>query len=143
MNFIKEYVPESPLTFAALKDLTAGAEKGIEDTFKRLGQLLAPSGLRATLQVCLLHGPTGQSPSYFKLVLTAGKATISSTPAKKPDVELIMTPETWLQIAAGKAPPHQAFLSGRMRVRGNTDLAQRMLTYVAAGPGRTHLCMGE
>jgi hypothetical protein len=134
--------------FAAIKDLTGGRE--IVDTaatFARLGELLASSGLRATLQVHLLdqadrHDEADPHKSSFTVKLVDKKATTGTRALSKADVELITTPETWLEIARGELPPHEAFFSGRMRVRGNVGLAQDMLKHIADSPGRTHHCHG-
>jgi putative sterol carrier protein len=129
--------------FAVLPDLTVPHRGEIQETLNRLGELLASSQLRVTLQLRLVHDAAAQRVSCFNLVLDGRKATTSAEPANKPDVELIMVPETWWEIASGRVAPHEAFLRGRMRVRGDTDLAQRMLKYVAGSSGRTHLCTGE
>ena len=76
-------------------------------------------------------------------MLDGEKATVSTGPADKPDLELIMAPETWWEVASGRLAPHEAFSSGRMRVRGDTDLAQDVLKHAAASPGPTHLCRGD
>jgi putative sterol carrier protein len=129
--------------FAVLLDLTAPGPRDVLKTFDRLGDLLAPSQRRSTVQLRLVHDATGDQTSCVRLTLDAGKATTSSEPLDNPDVELITTPEVWWEIATGKLAPHDAFLGGRMRVRGNTRVAQDMLKLVAASPdGRTHLCSG-
>jgi len=129
--------------FAVIKDLTAPGPRDIAKTIDRLGELLAPSQRRATFQLRLVHDTAGEQASCVKLVLDAGKAATSSEPVDNPDVEIITTPDTWWEIATGKLAPHDAFLGGRMRVRGDTRIAQDMLKQVAASPeGRTHLCTG-
>jgi hypothetical protein len=137
----KKQKSEAPQSFAVMKDLTDRGED-ISHTVQRLGDLLAPAGFSATLQLCLRDADTSKPSSCFQLKLAQGKVTVSTKSSKKPDIELIMRPETWLQIAAGKLPPHQVFLTGGMRLRGNADLAQKMLKHLAAGPGQTHLCLG-
>jgi hypothetical protein len=132
-----------PDKFAVLKDLTAPGPRDLARTVERLGELLAPSRLRANLQLRLVHDTAGKETACVRLTLDLGTATTSSEPMDDPDLELITTPDTWWEIATGKLAPHDAFLGGRMRVRGDTDLAQDMLREVAASPaGRTHLCGG-
>jgi putative sterol carrier protein len=112
-------------------------------TIDRLGELLAPSQIRAIFQLRLVYDTAGDQTSCVKLVLDAGKATTSSEAVDDPDVEIITTPDTWWEIATGKLAPHEAFFGGRMRLRGDARIAQDMLKQVAASPeGRTHLCTG-
>jgi putative sterol carrier protein len=76
-------------------------------------------------------------------MLDGEKTSTSSERADDFDVEIITTPETWWEIATGKLAPHDAFLTGRMRVRGDTSMAQNGLKQAAASPeGRTHFCTG-
>ena len=132
-----------PDRFAMIKDLTAPGPRDIAKTIDRLGELLAPSQRRATFQLRLVHDTAGDQTSCVKLVLDAGKATTSSEPVDNPDVEIITTPDTWWEMATGRLAPHEAFLGGRMRLRGDARRAQDMLKQVAASPeGRTHLCTG-
>src|ERR1700690_3474072 len=128
--------------FAVLKDLTAGVKSDPRSTFDRLAELLAPSKLRGTLQIWLVSDEPSQAESCFRLTSAAKKWSVSTAAAKKVNVELAMKPEVWSQIASGRLAPHDAFLSGRMRVRGNTALAQEMLKHLAGSSGRTHLCLG-
>ena len=126
-----------------LQDLTAPGPPDVAKTLERLGELLAPSRLHATLQLQLVHDNVGDKTSSVRLILEGEKTRTSSERADDFDVEIITTPETWWEIATGKLAPHDAFLTGRMRVRGNTRMAQNMLKQAAASPpGRTHLCTG-
>jgi putative sterol carrier protein len=130
--------------FAVLKDVTNRAS--LADTFERLGNLLAQSELRGSLKVQLLEAAdadTGKRQErYFTIVVADNKVKIKTGESEAADVELITTPDTWWEIAAGKLAPHDAFFNGRMRIRGDFGLAQDMLKSAAASTGRTHLCKG-
>jgi putative sterol carrier protein len=128
-----------PSTFAAMQNLAPSGERDVTKALHRLGELLAPSQLHATFQLQLVHDAVGEQTSSVRLMLADGKATISSERVDNPDVEIITTPETWWEIATGKLAPHDAFFSGRMRVRGDTRMAQNMLKVVASPEGETHL----
>lgn len=129
--------------FAVIQDLTTPGPRDVAKTLDRLGELLAPSKLHATLQLRLVHDSVGDKTSSVRLMLEGEKTRTSSERVDNFDVEIITTPETWWEIATGKLAPHDAFLTGRMRVRGDTRMAQNVLEQVAASPvGRTHLCTG-
>src|SRR5229473_188591 len=121
-------------TFAVLPDLTAPGPRDVLKTIDRLGELLAPSQRHATIQLRLLHDAVGDQTSCVRLTLDAGKASPSPEPIDNPDIELITTPEVWWEMATGKLAPHDAFLGGRMRVRGDTRVAQDILKEVTASP---------
>jgi len=126
-------------TFATIQNLAASGERDVAKALHRLGELLAPSQLHATFQLQLVHDTVGEQTSSVRLMLADGKATISSERIDNPDVEIITTPETWWEIATGKLGPQDAFFSGRMRLRGDTRVAQNMLKVVASPKGETHL----
>src|SRR5215469_12576635 len=113
----KESSSFSARGFATVKDLSAGGRNDMAGTFKSLGELLETSRLRGTLQVRLVGQGQAQE-SCFRVTFAHGKSAVGNTPAKKPHVELIMKPETWAQIAAGRLAPIDALLDGLMRLRG-------------------------
>jgi len=132
-----------PEEFAVVQNLTQRGD--LAGTFARLGEILAPSKLRAALKVQLLDDQRepARRTSYFTVTIGGGKAKVTTDQAAKADIELITTPETWWEIAAGKLAPHEAFRRGRMRVRGDFGLAQDLLKHAAGSRGRTHLCKGR
>jgi len=135
--------PATALRFAVIKDLTASGRHSPKDTMNRLRELLASTKLRGTLHLQLLEGGDPKNAATHTVTLGAEKPKTGSKATAKRTVELITTPEIWAQIASGRLAPHDAFLSGRMRVRGSAALAQTMLRHVAASDGLTTLCREE
>ena len=129
--------------FAVIKDLRVGKRDSSSQTIARLGDLLGPSGIRGTLQLRLLDNATGKEQSLLNVTLNGAKARAGTRSIEKPNVEIVTTSETWSEIASGRLPPILAFLTGRMRVRGDVRMAQVMHRHLAAGPGRTYLCGEE
>jgi SCP-2 sterol transfer family len=129
--------------FAVIKDLRDGKKVNASHTVARLGELLGSSGLRGTVQLRLVDHSTGKEQSLLNVTLDGSKAKTGTGSIDKPDFELITTPETWSEIASSQLPPILAFLTGRLRVRGDVRLAQVMHRHLAEGPGRTYLCGEE
>ncbi|HEX2294102.1 MAG TPA: SCP2 sterol-binding domain-containing protein, partial [Actinomycetota bacterium] len=64
---------------------------------------------------------------------------VTSEVVGRPDVEVIVSAETWNEIAAGAISPLEAFGRGLMRVRGDVNVAwkvARKLGDKAAGSSR-------
>ncbi len=61
-------------------------------------------------------------------VLTAGPdgCQVSAAGPRRPDVEVILDAATWRLVAAGDMSLLEAFGRGRMRVRGDIDLARQL-----------------
>jgi len=133
---------ESSRGFAVMKDLTSqGRNNDASSTFKNLGELLASSRLRGTIQVWLVPDDSTK-PSCYRVTFGSRKYNVSSTSIKKPNVELLMKPAVWSQISAGKLAPIEAFVTGQMRVRGDFILAQKIMKHTADSSGRTNICLG-
>jgi putative sterol carrier protein len=135
--------PVSSLRFAAIKDLTSGGKASVAETAKNLGKLLASAQTKGSLRLSLIEGGDAANPTVYDIPLGGKKSKSTSKAAARPTIELITTPETWMEIAAGRLAPHDAFFGGRMRVRGKAFLAQRLLKHIAGSPGRTYLCREE
>jgi putative sterol carrier protein len=129
------------LRFATLKNL-ASSGSSADQTLNRLAELLSQSKLRGTFQLRLLREGKMEGASVHSVAFGSTKAK-ASTKRSKPTVELITTPETWAEIASGRTAPHDAFLGGRMRVRGDVRVAQLMLKHLAGSEGLTSVCRQE
>jgi putative sterol carrier protein len=141
----QKHEPAKPITslrFATLKDLTRGGKASIAETTKSLGEQLAVAGAKGTFRLSLAEGRGSAKATVYDLPLGGAKTKAAKSSAK-PAVELITTPETWMEVASGRLAPHDAFLGGRMRVRGNAFTAQRLLKHIAGSEGRTFLCREE
>jgi len=130
------------LRFAAIKDLTRGGRASAAETAKNLGEQLASAKAKGTLRLRLLEGAKAENATVYDVPL-GSKRKGAAKSSGKPSIELITTPETWKEVAAGRLAPHDAFLSGRMRVRGNAYTAQGLLKHIAGSEGRTFLCREE
>jgi len=54
-------------------------------------------------------------------------ASMAEGYAPNPDLEVITTEATWLQIADAELSPVEAFGQGRMRIRGNARMGVQIL----------------
>ncbi|WP_405827132.1 SCP2 sterol-binding domain-containing protein [Streptomyces sp. NBC_00105] len=102
----------------------AGGREGIEEAFGRFSGLLgAPTdAVRLRFRVvddgredcwCIEAGPEGNR-------VTGGVGT-------QADVEVIVDDVTWAALAEARMSPLEAFGLGRMRVRGDVDVAWRVV----------------
>jgi putative sterol carrier protein len=86
------------------------------------------------------HIRRGQSFQTFSLRVTDGRPTAGAEPAADAHIGLLTTEETWNEIAAGRLSPLDAFGDGKLRLRGDTRLASRLLEHLAGTPGRVQIC---
>ena len=102
------------------------------------------SGLRGapfgcTLRITLLSGSNDEFSQHGTISVRDGNAQRAAE-SDSADIEVITSPETWLAIASGELAPLDAFIGGKMRVRGDYKLARLAMLHLAAGPGRTDFC---
>jgi putative sterol carrier protein len=122
--------------FVTLKPLVGVDASQIKTSFDQIAKSLHGAAFAGVVRFTLVGGPQKES---FTVALKDGQAKAESN-AKKVDLEIITTPDTWLQIALGKLAPLDAFTGGKMRVRGDQSLGQRIMKQLAAGEGRTAFC---
>jgi putative sterol carrier protein len=138
----REKTPQSTGSrFAALKNLTE-AGSSPEQTLKRLAELLGPAKMKGVFQLRLLKEGKMAGSSVSTMAIGPGKSKRSAKPAK-PTVEVITTPEIWQEVSSGRLAPHDAFLGGQMRVRGDVRIAQRIVKHLAGSAGLTSVCSEE
>jgi putative sterol carrier protein len=114
--------------FAKLKKIAKPGQRELKPAVERLAKLLESSGEVAEVQLDIVQG---RATDVWNLSLERKTATTSNKPARHPDVHIIVSRTTWQEIAEGDRSPIDAFLSGKLRVRGDTDLAKRLFKRVA------------
>jgi hypothetical protein len=62
------------------------------------------------------------------------------SPGKLPDLEIVTRAQTWDRIADGSLSPLEAFLGGQLRLRGDSELAKRIVRHLAADDGEVDIC---
>lgn len=113
-------------TFCNLSPPAAGDLKA---TFQRMAEILERSPEPARIQFQLLER---DHTSYWGLALGPTDCRVYAEKDERPDFEIITRAETWRSIAEGSLAPFRAFIQGKMRVRGDLELGQRILQRLAA-----------
>jgi putative sterol carrier protein len=124
------------VTFAKLKKLVETGEDDLEKSVSRLADVLKSSGEQAELQVDIVRGRTTKR---WTVSLEPKSAAALEKAARRPDLWILVSQGTWQQIAEGALSPVDAFLSGELRIRGDTELARRLLKRAGDG-GETDVC---
>ncbi|KWD26294.1 SCP2 sterol-binding domain-containing protein [Burkholderia ubonensis] len=123
-------------TFVKLRPLTTVDSSQLAASFAEMATALQGASFSGTARFTLVGQPQTQS---FIVSVRAGSAELVSE-AEKVDFEIITKPETWLAIAEGKIAPLDSFTRGKMRLRGDPTLGQRIMKRLAADTGRVDFC---
>jgi putative sterol carrier protein len=118
----------APTEFAPLRALLKSDETDLTQSLQKLSAELAGFDAPMRLQVQVLEGS-----STHDWELECGRARISASrdSAKEADVRVVVRHDTWLQIAHGKLNPFDAFISGKLRVGGDVELAKRLVQHLS------------
>jgi hypothetical protein len=91
-------------------------------TFSRLAASIGPA-TRAGLITFTITG-SGE----WTLAVTPQGIQASEGAAESPDLHVICRTDVWLEIAAGQLSPLEAFGTGRLRIRGDIELARFLVS---------------
>ena len=129
-------VTERKVEYAKLRRVIEPGEKDLGKAFAALAEMLQSSGELAEAQFDIVRG---RSRQHWTLSLEPKAASASGKAARRPDIKIMVTADTARQILAGELSPLDAFVSGNLRIRGDTELAKRLLKRAADG-GETDIC---
>lgn len=71
-------------------------------------------------------GEQGADPAIWSLVIAGGRCRVSRDPDLEAQTVVMLDHETLLELATGALNPPQAYIAGRLRMRGDVMLAQRL-----------------
>lgn len=117
-------VPEGSVLadFASPFPNLLGKERGeIARSFEKLAGALARSDRKGAIQFTIREG---RKTRRWCLTLTPGDCHVAEAEVGHPDLEILTDAEMWAEIASGEISPLEAFGSGRVRVRGDIELAR-------------------
>lgn len=100
--------------------------------FSELGGKVDPTkiqGMNATYQFDI----TGDNGGTWHVKLADGNVSVNEGPAENPSITLTATDENWMQIVTGKLSGQTAFLTGKLKIKGDMGLAMKLQSVFALG----------
>jgi putative sterol carrier protein len=96
-------------------------ETAIGESFKRIAKALAKSKRTGVIQFTISYG---RKTRQWCVATSPTGCEATETATERPDVEIITDANSWTDIATGKVAPLEAFGLGKVRVRGDLELAR-------------------
>ena len=124
-------------SFVKLKNLTESHEVGLGNTFEAMAKSLQDSGEKGSIQFRILRD---DEHLYWCIELGSKANKVKTIKVEQPTLEIVTRADTWWQIAKSSLSPLDAFLQGKMRIRGDVDLGKRLLRRLALSEGKLDIC---
>jgi putative sterol carrier protein len=80
------------------------------------------AGVNAVIQ----YDISGDQGGTWHAVIKDGTCTVNSGPAASPSLTINMSSQDWLDMIAGKLSGQMAFMSGKLKLKGDMGLAMKI-----------------
>ena len=80
------------------------------------------AGVNATIQ----YDIGGDQGGTWHAVIKDGTCTVNAGPAPNPSLTLAMSAQDWLDMVGGKLSGQMAFMSGKLKLKGDMGLAMKV-----------------
>jgi putative sterol carrier protein len=80
------------------------------------------AGVNATIQ----YDISGEQGGTWHAVIKDGACVVNAGPAVNPTLTLNMSSQDWLDMLAGKLSGQMAFMSGKLKLKGDMGLAMKI-----------------
>jgi putative sterol carrier protein len=97
----------------------------VKDTFDAMAGRFQPSkatGVNATIQ----YDITGDQGGTWHAAIKDGTCQVNSGPAPTPSLTITMSSQDWLDMTGGKLSGQMAFMSGKLKLKGDMGLAMKI-----------------
>lgn len=129
---IREDVAEAATpSFACLKPLLKATDTDLPRSFQKLAKSLSKLDSAVRIHIRLVDGnqtvnnwEVKAGPSLSSAV--EGEPKVARGRQKEPGILLVVSVDTWVQIARGELAPFDALFAGKLRVGGNLSVGKKI-----------------
>lgn len=97
----------------------------VKETFDALAGRFKPDraqGVKAVIQ----YDITGEGGGTYHVDIADGTCAVQDGPAPSPSLTLTMAAPDWLDMTSGKLNGQMAFMSGKLKLKGDMGLAMKL-----------------
>jgi putative sterol carrier protein len=85
------------------------------------------AGVKATIQ----YDITGEGGGQWNAVIADGACAVNEGTSDSPNMTLTMDAQDWVDMIMGKLDGQQAFMTGKLKIKGDMSLAMKMGQFFA------------
>lgn len=139
---MKRFAATKTSDYARLRNLTTPTGNDLAQTFHRLGgELEGAIQLEKGESAAVVFTLVGEEHRRrWSLRLQRGTCSVGESEIESPDLEIVVREEGWWDIASGRLSPMEVFGQGRLRLRGDMALAERLYAALASDDGTVAVC---
>jgi putative sterol carrier protein len=97
----------------------------VKETFEAMPERFR-SDKAAGVNAVIQYDIAGDQGGTWHAVIKDGACSVQSGPAPSPNLTLNMSAQDWLDMIAGKLSGQMAFMSGKLKVKGDMGLAMKL-----------------
>lgn len=128
--------------YARLRSLVTATDEptdqAIQAVLDQAADRLSDFDESAVVQVRLV--PARGAPRAWSMRTGGDQRRAEAGRAERPDLEVVTSAETLQRVADGSYSPIQAFIDGRLRVRGDAELGKRVVRHLGGPDGDVDVC---
>lgn len=100
----------------------------VKETFDQMASRFRPDsakGITATIQ----YEITGEGGGNWSATIKDGTCAVTEGTGSNPNMTLTMAGQDWLDMLAGKLSGQMAFMSGKLKIKGDMGLAMKLSSF--------------
>ncbi|KAK8853376.1 hypothetical protein IAR55_004080 [Kwoniella newhampshirensis] len=105
---------------------TSEVLSALAQVFEKMPEAEKKSQIKKTNGVFQLSVKNSEGKEAVWVIDLKNKGEVTKGPAKKPDVSISLSDDTFIGLADGKVNAQKAFMTGSLKVKGNVMLATKL-----------------
>ncbi|WVN90918.1 uncharacterized protein L203_106163 [Cryptococcus depauperatus CBS 7841] len=105
---------------------TSEVLSALSTVFEQMSEAEKKKQIKTTNGIFQLNVKNGQGKEAIWVIDLKNEANVTKGAAKKPDVTITLSDDTFLGLADGKVNAQKAFMTGSLKVKGNVMLATKL-----------------
>ncbi|WVO18471.1 hypothetical protein L204_106188 [Cryptococcus depauperatus] len=105
---------------------TSEVLSALSTVFEQMSEAEKKKQIKTTNGIFQLNVKNGQGKEAIWVIDLKNEGNVTKGAAKKPDVTITLSDDTFLGLADGKVNAQKAFMTGSLKVKGNVMLATKL-----------------